>query len=465
MLMCAAVSVLPSRADSFGLTNFNKRVTDFVAEKQAQSETYGDGSETPAKKRVAAFFKAAKAADWGRATNLFQPIQRDRHESRVATKQLPPEVWMAVHETLGYGEQHLDLKPKYIALFAEEVFRAVPEGAIYFGGTDAGRFVITALSESHNDGRPFYTLTQNALADGTHLAALQTIFGSRINLPTASDSQRAFQTYMTDAQTRLQHDKDFPDKPRRVLPGEDVRTVNSQGQAQVQVSGVVAVMAINGLLVKDIFEQNTNREFYIEESYPIDWMYPLLVPAGPVMKLQRPQSPGVTNGLTGEQIAADRKYWTQLTGKLIGPVVTEKTGIEELCAFVEAVHLRKERAAFKGDSGFLENTAAQKLFSKLRGAIAGIYLWRSTHDSDASTRKQMQAEAEFAFKQAWVLCPVSPEALFRYANFLESDGRVKEAIRLVRLARKLDPENAAMQTLMIQLLDSKKKPAVPRQEQ
>jgi len=35
-------------------------------------------------------------------------------------------------------------------------------------------------------------------------------------------------------------------------------------------------MTINGLLAKIIFDKNPNREFYIEESFPLDWMYPYL---------------------------------------------------------------------------------------------------------------------------------------------------------------------------------------------
>jgi hypothetical protein len=46
-------------------------------------------------------------------------------------------------------------------------------GSIYFGGTDAGRGIVTALSGSPADADPFFILTQNALADTVYLQHLR----------------------------------------------------------------------------------------------------------------------------------------------------------------------------------------------------------------------------------------------------------------------------------------------------
>ena len=80
---------------------------------------------------------------------------------------------------------------------------------------------------------------------------------------------------MADAQRRLAENK--------LKPGEDVKIVDDR----VQVSGPVAVMSINGLIAKVIFDRNPDREFYIEESFALDWMYPYLEPHGLIMKLNR----------------------------------------------------------------------------------------------------------------------------------------------------------------------------------
>ena len=34
-----------------------------------------------------------------------------------------------------------------------------------------------------------------------------------------------------------------------------------------------------------IFDKNPAKEFYIEESFPLDWMYPYLLPNGLILKI------------------------------------------------------------------------------------------------------------------------------------------------------------------------------------
>src|SRR5205814_9781722 len=175
-------------------------------------------------------------------------------------------VWSTILETDLAWEDFANWKKKYVLAFGNDIIKSIPPGSIYFGGTDPGRGVITAMSESHADGKPFFTLTQNALADGTYLDYLRAMYGPTIYTPTAEDSQKSFNEYLADAQRRLAENK--------LKPGEDVRT----NDGKVQVSGQVAVMSINGLITKIIFDRNPDREFYVEESFPLDWMYPHLSP-------------------------------------------------------------------------------------------------------------------------------------------------------------------------------------------
>src|ERR1019366_1197112 len=104
-----------------------------------------------------------------------------------------------------------------------------------------GRFLITALQKSQVAGDPFFTLTQNALADMSYLDYLRSMYGNKLYIPTAEDSSKCFQDYAEDAQKRMQN--------HQLRPAEDVRT-DSNGK--VQVSGQVAGMEIHGLLVKTI---------------------------------------------------------------------------------------------------------------------------------------------------------------------------------------------------------------------
>ena len=169
------------------------------------------------------------------------------------------------------------------------------------------------------DGKPFFTLTQNALADGTYLNYLRSMYGKKIYIPTAEDSQRCFDDYVKDAQQRL--------KEGKLKPGEDVRQVNGH----VQVSGQIAVMEINALLVKVIFDKNPNREFYIEESFPLDWMYPYLEPHGLIMKINRQP----LAEMSGEIVRRDHDYWSKYVTPMIGDWLNGDTPIEDVTVFTE----------------------------------------------------------------------------------------------------------------------------------
>ena len=96
-----------------------------------------------------------------------------------------------------------------------------------------------------------------------------------IYIPSPEDSQNCFQSYEEDVARRQQLGQ--------LKPGEDVNVENGR----VQVSGQVAVMEINGLLCKVIFDNNPTNEFYVEESFPLDWMYDYETPFGVIMKINR----------------------------------------------------------------------------------------------------------------------------------------------------------------------------------
>jgi tetratricopeptide (TPR) repeat protein len=148
---------------------------------------------------------------------------------------------------------------------------------------------------------------------------------SEINTPSAEDNQIAFHTYYEDARARM--------LKRQLQPGENVTLIvqfqcascgntfpaafnqqsigtlegikraggmpcqvcKTRGQPEnkmhaseprVQVQGNAAVMAINALLAKNIFNTNRENEFYLEESFPLSWMYPYMTPYGIIFKLE-----------------------------------------------------------------------------------------------------------------------------------------------------------------------------------
>ena len=268
------------------------------------------------------------------------------------------------------------------------------------------------MEKSQVNADPFFLLTQNALADNTYLEYVRSMYGGKIYVPTTEDSAKCFEAYTQDAQKRME--------ANQLKPGEDLKR---DANGKIQISGQVAVMEINGLIAKIIFDQNTNREFYVEESFPLDWMYPYLEPHGLIMKINRQPLASLSDETSSQR---DHDYWAKLIAPMIGDWLHDDTPVAEVAAFAKKVYVKKDLNGFTGDSRFIQSAEAQKMFSKERSSIAGLYAWRVNHPADASDKERMTRATDFAFRQAWALCPYSPEAVFRYVEFpagAETDRR------------------------------------------
>ena len=189
-----------------------------------------------------------------------------------------------------------------------------------------------------------------------------------IYTPSPEDLSKCFNDYYADVSRRMQHDQQFPNEPRQIRQGEDVRVVNNQ----LSVSGNVAVMSVNGLLTKVIFDHNPKNEFFVEESFPLDWMYPHLTPFGVIMKINRDVLPT----LPEEVFVRDHTFWKQFSKRLTGDILDYDTPVKQVVDWIEKTYLRRNFDGFTGDRKFVRDDDAQKAFSKLRSSIGGIYAWR-----------------------------------------------------------------------------------------
>ena len=275
-----------------------------------------------------------------------------------------------------------------------------------------------------------------------------------IYTPSMEDHGRCFSEYMADAQMRLQHDQKFPlnqypNEPRQIKPGEEI----IQRDGRITINGQVAVMSINALLAKVIFEKNPTNEFYVEESFPLDWMYPYLSPFGVIMKINRQPLSELSETATKQ----DHEFWSKYSDRLVGNWVTYDTSVQEVVSFIEKVYLQRNFSGFKGDRKFIRDDSAQKAFSKLRSSIGGVYAWRVMNAKSGEEQQRMLKEADFAFKQAFSFCPFSPEAVGRYAQLLANPllGRIDDAILVTRTFLKFDQFNGGMMNLLRQLEDYK----------
>jgi len=397
------------------------RLKSFVAEKEAQANAATNQMPSEFK----SFFAAAAKGDWLAVNHAFLEFRKHAGQYEYSGKtdeRLRGTAWQAVLETWGALDAFGEGDEKYSLAFGTNIIASIPAGSIYFGGTDPGRFLVTAMCKSQVNADPFFVLTQNALADTTYLEYLRGMYGAKIYTPTDEDSKKCFQDYREDAQERV--------KRHQLKPGENV-TVGADGK--IQVSGQMVVVQIDGLLTKIIFDKNPDREFYIEESFPFDWLYPYLEPHGLIFKINHQPLPG----LSDEIIQQDHDYWRSLVRPIIGDWLTDDTSVEQVAAFAQKTFGKQDFSGFKGDPRFIQNAYSQHMFSKLRSSIAGIYAWRAQHAAEASEKQRMNQAADFAFRQAFALCPYSPEVVFRYVNLLLSEHRGADALLVAETAAQM----------------------------
>ena len=237
-------------------------------------------------------------------------------------------------------------------------------------------------------------------------------------------------------------------------------------------------MMINGLLCRVIFDHNPTNEFFIEESFPLEWMYPYETPFGIIMKINR--NPIAT--LPDDVFKRDHEFWSKYSERMIGNWITYDTSVQQIADWVEKVYLRGDYTGFTGDRKFVRDDDAQKAFSKLRSSQAGMYAWRLhlllpsppyppiepqylpyRPKSDAEVQ-QLYRECDFAFKQSFAFCPYSPEAVVRYVNFLYQFQRFNDALIVAKTCQKLDPYNGQIGDIIDQIEGILKRMAQNRQQ-
>jgi len=420
-------------------SGLEEQVKRFFTDKETQAKELAKEEDQEQMPEIWDFFQAGQNGDWETVTRIYRTLARKAYQyegsPKDKDKRLETMVWQAVNEAYGAYNECANSEEEYVTLFGRGILGSMPSGSIYFGGTDPGRWLVTVFSKSHTKADPCFVLTQNALADGLYLKYLRVMYGSRIAVPSEGDSKRAFEDYKADAQQRRDDGK--------LKPGENVKEVDGK----VQVSGQVAVMEVNARIARMIFDSNPDRQFFIEESFPLDWMYPHLTPHGLIMKIERI----APRELASEVVRKDREYWTQFTDRTLGKWLAPETPVKAVCEFAVKVFESQEMEEFKGDRKFVRNRSACKMYSKLRSSIGGVYAWRAKNGASTEEKTRLAKEADFVFRQAFALCPYSPEAVFRYANLLAEQGRKDDALLVAETAERIEPGNRSFGNLLRQL--------------
>ena len=346
---------------------------------------------------VQRFFDAVDSGRWEDIDAQFQLLLQ-RRKSEEGPGELG-RLWGPILDAYGAAEQAHSWPAQKLLDYGNAVLDSLRPGMIYVGGTDEGRWIPTLLNET-SGGERHVILTQNALADQSYLQYLEFLHGDQIAALDQKDSERAFKDYLSDARRRLEHDQQFPDEPKQLRPGEDVQFVDNK----VQVSGQVAVMAINEKLLQILMEKNPDRSFALQESFPFKSTYADALPLGSIMELRahEPQ-----NAYTAERVAQTVDYWQTTAQRLLS------------------------------DPEALNSPATMKSFAKLTLSQGRLLAEHS-----------FIAEAEQAYRLAAALAPFNPEAVLNYANLLVEQERPAEAIPVLETALVTTPKNPQIRQLL-----------------
>ena len=322
--------------------------------------------------------------------------------------------------------------------FGHDVMKSMDRNAVYYGGSDFGRFVPTymAFVESQQpdrwkrdpafDRRDVTVVTQNALCDTFYNQYIRQQYDPRYRPKTPAYS--AEERRMVDSplwlgtektfspfEKWLGRDKAYPLEPVTCLSPEELQQCWIDYRQEPEVAAriksgealpdgrrpgnIYDTFEVNAVAAEKIFEKNKARHtFYLEQSVPMDWTYPYMLPDGLIFKL----SPTKLAKLPPERIAADHAFWNAYAARLLA------------------------------DPNFRVDDDATITFGKLAYNHADLYRWRD-----------LPADEEEFLKLAIRLSPQLQEAVFELQDLYADQERYDDAIALLRQAQLDDPRNEA----------------------
>jgi hypothetical protein len=243
------------------------------------------------------------------------------------------------------------------------------------------------------------------LADWNFLAYLTNTYGTKIHLPEANLFTSVFQ---------------------------------NEQSSSAGASPATIVKRMNSALAWHIFDQNPRNEVFVHPYWIFDWMYPRVVPEGPLLKICRDPLPS----LPPDSVKANRQYWSGICGKLIGDWISEATTPKEVCDFVEKVYLRHDLSDFKGDPGYVSDTRAQEQFAQFRFVTADLYHWRCVQATQLEEKYWMQNEGLVAYMQAFALGPRNSTVAYYFAEALALINYNDEALQILEICISLQPADS-----------------------
>lgn len=284
--------------------------------------------------------------------------------------------------------------------FGHDMLYDLPQSSVFFGGTDPGRFIPTYMifgesvqppwvkRDPNFDRRDLYIITQNTLLDPFYLKYLRDQYTEARPLV-----KNAFERW-------LGRDRIYPQGPLVLPTQDDINKIIKDVVVENKNNSFARtdyIFKANTAVAEWIFQKNKDKhDFFVEESFKMEWTYPYAIPHGLCYQLSREK----LDKIPADVVKKDMRFWKEYGAML------------------------HDNPRFKGDPD------APRTFAKLRTAIGNIYNFRG-----------MFKEAEMAWRQALELWPASDEALTCLTHLLVKQKRFDEAVSICENAYLIDPYN------------------------
>jgi len=378
-----------------------RKVRQFARNRRKLAHEIAKQVNKPVPPEFEQFFDAAEAGNYDEMTALYQSFRKQR-ETGASESWYGPH-WHTIVETQGVADAAHTWPAQQLLDYGNSLLGALRPGMIYAGSAETSFSIPTLLNET-SDGDHFTTVNQSALADRTYIEYLRYLHKDRLSSITDEQSDHAFEDYLKDAQKRLQHDQLFPNEPKQIRPGENVRVEENR----VQVSGQTAVMSINEKLLQALMQNNPGLSFALADPSPFPSLSANATLLGPITEVGGQNQQNVLTPERANQALGDWRVTMQQV--LSDPETTDTSD-------------------------------PRKAYSRLAQSQAALFL---AHN--------YASEAEQAYQIATQFWPANPEALAGYTKILADQNRFDEALRIVDNALSANPVNNRLTELRQNLL-------------
>lgn len=296
--------------------------------------------------------------------------------------------------------------------FGHDMLKDLPRGSVVFGGTDPGRFVPTymILGESPQpatvkrdgafDRRDLYIITQNGVGEPLYRKYLADHYG-----PDRPKPANAFERWLGRGSI-------YPEKALVFPTEEEIRKAVTAEMKEAVDRGEADPSIPHSVVTRLIWEKNRDsHEFFVEESFPLEWSYDHAEPHGLVYKIHRDP----LKEIPAESVRADFEFWDAYSQKLLS------------------------------NPEYAKDYDAQRSFSKLRATAGNLYRHR-----------RMDAEAERAYRQALALWQGNGESLNALSQMLWAREDFDGVIGMFNAALEKDPNNVVLWSMFF-IAENRKK--------